>query len=227
MCSVVAFSASSVRRRSGPVTISSKPLNRGTGTTRVERTAQLSVETAARTAAGFNQLVAEMRAGRQQALEQLYEATVGKVFGLALRILRNQADAEEVVCDTYEQAWSQADRFDPTRANAIGWLMMLCRSRALDRLRKQRVDAGAVDVDAIAELADETPHSEELLSMLQEGTRVHIALSTLRPDRQRLLRMAFLKGMTHEEIAAETGIPLGTVKSHVRRALLEVRDALS
>ncbi len=175
----------------------------------------------------LDQLVGEMRAGRQHALETLYDATVGKVFALALRLMRNPADAEEVVCDTYAQAWARAAAFDPSRANALGWLLMICRSRALDRLRQLRADAGRADLEAIADLADEGPQPEELLSMLQEGTRVHKALAALSPERQQLVGLAFLKGLSHQEIADRTGMPLGTVKSHVRRALAEMRATLA
>lgn len=178
-------------------------------------------------ASDLDRLVGEMGAGRQQALETLYDATVGKVYGFALRLMRNPADAEEIVCDTYAQAWAKAGAFDPLRANALGWLLMICRSRALDRLRQLRSDAGRMDMETIAELADEGPQPEELLSMLQEGTRVHVALAALSPERQQLVGMAFLKGLSHQEIADRTGLPLGTVKSHVRRALAEMRTALA
>lgn len=175
----------------------------------------------------LDRLVGEMRAGRQHGLETLYDATVGQVFGLALRLMRNPADAEEVVCDTYAQAWASAATFDPSRANARGWLLMICRSRALDRLRQLRADPGRTDIEAIADLADDGPQPEELLSMLQEGTRVHKALAALSPERRQLVGMAFLEGFSHQEIADRTGMPLGTVKSHVRRALAEMRATLA
>ncbi len=196
------------------------------GTTTVTTVAKPAPSGAAPAALDLDQLVAEMRAGRQHALETLYDATVGKVFAFALRLMRNPEDAEEVVCDTYAQAWSRAAAFDPSRASALGWLLMICRSRALDRLRQLRADAGRTDLEAIADLADEGPQPEELLSMLQEGTRVHMALAALSPERQQLVGMAFLKGLSHQEIADRTGMPLGTVKSHVRRALAEMRATL-
>ena len=197
------------------------------GTTTVTSAAKPAPSGAAPAVLDLEQLVGEMRAGRQHALETLYDATVSKVFAFALRLMGNPADADEVVCDTYAQAWSRAASFDPSRANVLGWLLMICRSRALDRLRQLRADAGRTDLEAIADLADEGPQPEELLSMLQEGTRVHAALAALSPERQQLVGMAFLKGFSHQEIADRTGIPLGTVKSHVRRALAEMRTALT
>src|SRR5688572_5749353 len=82
-------------------------------------------------------LVGEMRRGDRHALESLYEATVGKLYALASAMLRNAEDAEEVVCETYTQAWETAGTFDPARASVMGWLLMMCRSRALDSLRKR------------------------------------------------------------------------------------------
>ncbi len=197
------------------------------GTTTVTTVAKPVPYGATPAALDLDHLVGEMRVGRQHALETLYDATVGKVFAFALRLMRSPEDAEEVVCDTYAQAWAKAASFDPSRANALAWLLMICRSRALDRLRQLRADAGRTDLEAIADLADEGPQPEELLSMLQEGTRVHTALAALSPERQQLVGLAFLKGLSHQEIADRTGMPLGTVKSHVRRALAEMRATLS
>ena len=180
------------------------------------------------TATRLGELVAAMRDGRQAALEELYEATVDRLHALAHAILRNAEDAEEVVCDTFSQAWNHAARFDPTKANALGWLMMICRSRALDRLRQRRAQRSglAADLDSIAELADSTGGPEDLVTLYESGGRVLTALERLGPERRRLVRLAFLQGLSHQEIAEATRLPLGTVKSHVRRALAELRSAL-
>lgn len=169
-------------------------------------------------------LVTGMQSGRQDALEALYQETVGKVYALALAILRSEADAEEVAADTYAQAWSTAASFDPARANALGWLLMICRSRAIDRRRQRR--SPTVDLTDIAEPPADDPSPEELLSLLQEGSLVRAALGGLSLERRRLVSMAFLQDMSHQDIAAATGLPLGTVKSHLRRALAELRAAL-
>lgn len=172
-------------------------------------------------------LIVAMRGGDERALETLYDATVGKLYALATAILRGNEDAEEVVCATYAYAWANVSRFDAARANPLGWLLMLCRSRALDRLRQRRAAAPTVDVADIAESqADDGARPDELLSLMQEQSRVHAALSKLTPERRRLISLAFLQGMTHPEIAAATGLPLGTVKSHVRRALSQLRVEL-
>ena len=84
----------------------------------------------------------------------------------------------------------------------------------------------AVELDAAADLADESPAPDDLLALVQEGTRVHAALATLSPERRELIALAFLQGLSHQEIAERTGLPLGTVKSHVRRALAQLREEM-
>jgi RNA polymerase sigma factor (sigma-70 family) len=172
-------------------------------------------------------LVERMRAGQERALEELYDATVGKLYALASAILRSAEDTEEIVCETYAYAWANAARFDASRANALGWLLMLCRSRALDRLRQRRATSAALDVVALRESesgASDQPY--DILSLIQQRSSVHAALATLTPERRHLVSLAFLQGLSHQEIADATQMPLGTVKSHVRRALSQLREAL-
>ena len=172
-------------------------------------------------------LVERMRIGQERALEELYDATVGKLYALASAILRSPEEAEEIVCETYAYAWANAARFDATRASALGWLLMLCRSRALDRCRQRRANGNALDVVASSEAAaGSTDQPYEILSLMQQRTRVHAALAQLTPERRQLVSLAFLHGMSHQEIAHATRLPLGTVKSHVRRALTQLRESL-
>ena len=172
-------------------------------------------------------LVEQMRIGQERALEELYDATVGKLYALASAILRSAEDTEEVVCETYAYAWANASRFDATRANPLGWLLMLCRSRALDRLRQRRATASALDIAAASENdSSSTDQPFDILSLMQQRSSVHAALSQLTPERRHLVSLAFLQGLSHQEIADVTRLPLGTVKSHVRRALTQLREAL-
>ena len=171
-------------------------------------------------------LVGDMRRGDPRALETLYEATVGKLYALASAILRQIEDAEEVVCETYSQAWETADRFDPARATVMGWLLMICRSRALDLLRKRRARGENFDLAGFDRVAEEVRPPDELLSLMQQNSRVHAALSSLTAERRQLVSLAFLRDLTHQEIADVTRMPLGTVKSHLRRALGQLREQL-
>jgi RNA polymerase sigma-70 factor (ECF subfamily) len=171
-------------------------------------------------------LIEEMRHGNEQALESLYDATVGKLYALAAAILRQAQDAEDVVCATYAHAWETAAQFDPARASALGWLMMLCRSRALDQLRKRKTQSALLADVLMNETDSNAAPPEDLLALVQENSRVHAALAELSEERRRLVSLSFLRGLTHAEIAELTGMPLGSVKSHVRRALTQLREHL-
>ena len=173
-------------------------------------------------------LLQRMRWGDQHALEELYNCTVGSVYALARAILKSAEDAEEVVCDTYAQAWRQSERFDAERASPIGWLMMMCRSRAIDRLRRNRSrrSARTVALESVRELATDALTPEELLSLFHNGSRLQGALAALSPQRLKLVGFAFFEGLSFPEMAERTGMPLGTVKSHVRRGLAELRRKL-
>jgi RNA polymerase sigma-70 factor (ECF subfamily) len=171
-------------------------------------------------------LVGHLRSGDGQALETLYEASIGKLYALALAMLRNAEDAEEVVCETYAQAWETAASFDPRRGSVMGWLLMMCRSRAIDLLRKRRARGESLDITGFDQADESRPEPDELLSLLQRSSQVRAALSDLTPERRQLVSLAFLRDLTHQEIADFTGMPLGTVKSHLRRALAQLRDSL-
>lgn len=163
----------------------------------------------------------------EAALAALYDALVGRVFGLALRIVRQRALAEEVTEDVFWQVWRQAPRFDSARGSAMAWLMTIARSRALDALRRT-VSPEVADDDAIAAAADADGGANpfDLLSAIDERNHLHAALQVLDAQPRQLLALSFFRGLTHDEIAQHTGLPLGTVKSHLRRSLLQLRETL-
>ncbi len=160
----------------------------------------------------------------EAALARLYDAMAGRIYGLALRITRNVQTAEEVVEDTFWQIWRQAPRFDPGRGSAVGWMLNMTRSRALDALR--RADPAECDGEAGEREADLAAGPEDLLAASQAGQLVASALAGLEPLPRQLVALAFCRGLSHEEIAVHTGLPLGTVKSHIRRALGRLRETL-
>lgn len=175
---------------------------------------------------GLEELMAAIVARRDAALAQMYDLTASKLYGLARAMLGNVADAEEVVCDVFVQVWQTAQSFDATRGSVLAWLMMICRSRALDvlRQRKSRREQDTQELPEHEESTDASP--EDVLAQFQEGTAVHHALAQLTPLRRQLVGLAFFKGMSHQEIAETTCLPVGTVKSHLRRSLLALREAL-
>lgn len=141
-------------------------------------------------------------------------------------IVRNQQDAEEVACDVYLQVWRSARRYDPARGSVLAWMLGICRARAIDRYRRRRPKSlGEVAEPASGgAAADEEPC--ELLQKLEQGSAIRRALELLSPIRRQLLLLAFFQGLSHEEISIETSLPVGTVKSHIRRALATVRAQL-
>ncbi|HSD75061.1 MAG TPA: sigma-70 family RNA polymerase sigma factor [Steroidobacteraceae bacterium] len=176
--------------------------------------------------ADLTELLCGVKRRDEAALSRLYDATAAKVYGLARTISGNAADADEVVCDTYLQAWQSASRFDPGRGSVLAWLLMICRSRALDLLRQRRSRACAES--AVTCLAQETagPAPEDLLRQVEEGAAIQRAVGELTPLRRQLLALAFFRGMSHQEIAVAARLPVGTVKSHLRRSLQSLRGVL-
>lgn len=167
----------------------------------------------------------------EQALADLYKSTMARVYGLALRIVRHAPTAEEVVEDTFWQVWRQAPRFDAQRGTALTWLLTIARSRALDALRqRRRAHDDTVSADAMGDALDDalnasgaTQHTagdpHDVMATAQHKQLLESALQQLEPVSRQLVALAFLRGLTHEEIAGQTGLPLGTVKSQIRRSL--------
>ncbi len=163
----------------------------------------------------------------ERALAALYDATFSRVFGLVQRIVRNAAMAEEVVEETYFQVWRQAVRFDPARGKALTWLLAIARSRAIDALRREaRFQHECLDDDTGPEVACHVPPVDELLDLARHQSDLHKALMLLGAQPRQLVSLAFFRGLSHEEIAQQTQLPLGTVKSQIRRALMSLRETL-
>ena len=161
------------------------------------------------------------------ALAALYDATLSRVFGIVQRIVRRAALAEEVVEDAYFQVWRQAARFDPTRGTAIGWLLAIARSRAIDAVRREaRFRHEPLDDDEAPAWADAARSSDDLLDVARTHADLQRALLLLGAQPRQLVSLAFFRGLSHEEIASHTCLPRGTVKSQIRRAVLTLRQVL-
>lgn len=162
------------------------------------------------------------------AFEALYDVTVSRVFSLAMRITRQQALAEEVVSDVYFQVWRQAAAYSPGRGGVIAWLCVLCRSRALDALRRDNtaLRQAEVGLDKVPEQLDSRDPSD-LLQAVEQGSAVHAALRKLSEQQRQLVGLAYFKGYTHSELAAITRLPLGTVKTHLHRAMARLKELMS
>jgi RNA polymerase sigma-70 factor (ECF subfamily) len=159
----------------------------------------------------------------------LYERLCGPVYSLALRITRNVASAEEVLQDVFWQVWREAPRFDGERGSVTSWVLTIARSRALDaarrRMRTPQAQASLPqEMDEYLPSHDAGP--EDLLFAAQQGSRLKAALEGLDPLRRQLVSLSFYRDLTHQEISEQTGLPLGTVKSHLRRSIATLRVGL-
>lgn len=161
------------------------------------------------------------------AFTQLYNATVSRAWSVAMRIVRQQEAAEEVVEDCYWQVWREADRFDAARGRVLTWILTICRSRALDYLRRKDIAEPTADIETLrsTELAtDEDPL--DILGAMERATAVHRALAQLKPKERQLISLAFFRGLTHQEIADASRMPIGTVKTTMHKAFKQLQSLL-
>ena len=172
--------------------------------------------------------LADVAAGDAGALGVLYDRHIRAVYSIALRVLRDESEAEEVVQDVFAQVWRQASRYDRTRGTVAAWLMTIARTRAIDRLRARRArpDSAAASLDMSTEPLAPSIDPAVVIDAERDARRVRLALDTL-PLVQRLaLELAYFEGLTQSEIAERLEEPLGTVKTRIRLGLLKLRDAL-
>ena len=162
----------------------------------------------------------------EAALSAFYDATVSRVYGLALRITRQPESAAEVVSDVYFQVWREAERYDAKRGNVAAWLMTICRSRSLDLLRRMDEAETHPEPESLQPEAAEQDTAQDLLAATQQHAALHAALARLEPLQRQLIALAFFRGMSHQEIAAHARLPLGSVKTYIRKALAVLRECL-
>jgi RNA polymerase sigma-70 factor (ECF subfamily) len=169
-----------------------------------------------------------MARGDHDGLAELYDRHGRLVYSLALRILRDTGDAEDVVQEVFSQAWRQASRYESTRGNVVAWLMNLTRSRAIDRIRGRRSrpqpvadDVRDVDVPDMAEPVDEQ------LAMSSQAAVIRAAVDELSLLQRVAIELAFYEGLTHVDIAERLELPLGTVKTRIRQGLMKLKDRLA
>lgn len=173
-------------------------------------------------------LVERLRRHDEPALVELYELLASKAYGLAIRIVARPQIAEEVVEDTFFQMWREADRFDASRGRVTAWMATICRSRALDALRRRDHAELTDDTDSLLEqagAAENTP--EAVLEQFEEASAVRQALERLPQRERQAVALAFFKGLSHQEIADQWQMPLGSVKTLLHRAFGLLRAELT
>jgi RNA polymerase sigma-70 factor (ECF subfamily) len=167
----------------------------------------------------------QIAGGDAQALAQLYEECAAALFGLALKTMKNEADAEEIILEVFEQVWRTAHNFDAARGSVWRWLIMMLRSRAVDRLRSAaaRRDRQHLPMPEDWDLASQDPLPDRATIFDQERRLIKSALRRLPGEQRQAVELAYFSGLTHLEIANELRVPLGTIKSRIRGAMEKLR----
>ena len=164
--------------------------------------------------------------GDRAALQTVYRLTSAKLFGVCLRILGAHGDAEDVLQEVYVTVWRKAADFDARRASPMTWLIAIARNRSIDRLRASRTSRNMEAIDVAVDVADTTPRADVALESVQEHVKLHGCLDGLASHERAALRGAFFDGSTYEDLATRLKVPLGTMKSWIRRGLAKLRECL-
>ena len=170
--------------------------------------------------------IARVAGGDRAALRIVYQDTSAKLFGVCLRILSDRSEAEDVLQEVYVTVWRKAAAFDPGRASPITWMVAIARNRAIDRLRSSAVSRRSEPIEAADAVSDPAPAASERVELAQQHQRLAGCLEELEARHSTAIRAAFLDGATYEELAARMNVPLGTMKSWIRRGLLKLRACL-
>ena len=173
------------------------------------------------------QLLSRLASGDLDAAAALYDRHAAQIYGLARRIVRDDQDAEDVVQDVFSQAWRTADRYEAGRASVIGWLVMMTRTRALDRLRARQARPDMRPQALPDALASRDRPASDLLLASEQAAHVREALLALPETQRTALELAYFEGLTQSEIALRLSEPLGTVKTRIRTALATLRRRLT
>ena len=162
--------------------------------------------------------------GDPTAVQDCLKAYGGLVWSLARRMLKNSDDAEDVVQEIFVDIWKNAERFDPSQASETTFIAMIARRRIIDRIR---YTARRISPDSLEDiLAEPASSADRTLQTSIEANEAAKALAGLRPEQQQVLQLSIVHGLSHQEISDTTGMPLGTVKTHARRGILQAREIL-
>lgn len=177
------------------------------------------------TAADLVRLITAVGQGNRTAFEQLYAATRAKLYGVVLRILRRRDLADEVMQETYLKIWTSARLFDPAKASPITWMVTIARNRAIDLVRK-RSEASLEEESEAMEVAADIPNPLAARELNEDLKRLMACIGALDADRQKMVLLAYYDGLSREQLAAKFGKPVNTIKTWLRRSLIEIRECL-
>ncbi len=171
-------------------------------------------------------LLAQVALGNRAAFAALYRGTSSRLFGICLRVLVQRSEAEDALQEVYTAVWRKAVQFDPQKASAGAWLAMIARNKAIDRLRAMSSQPGRASVELADAVEDPTASPVQAVQTAADRAQLEHCLQRLEPKRQSLIRAAFFDGLTYEELAKHIEAPLGSIKSWIRRGLLQLRECL-
>jgi RNA polymerase sigma-70 factor (ECF subfamily) len=177
------------------------------------------------------ELLDQVASANQQALKQLYELTSGRLYGLALRILREPQWAEDALQETFLSVWRSAASYRASLSPPMAWLGLMVRSRALDVLRRQNAE-GRKLTEELDETLSETLESDmpdpmQMSLASEQSVALHVCLSRLENKQREVVSLAYLRDLSHSELAAQLQLPLGTVKTWIRRGLDQLRTCMA
>ncbi|MES9972438.1 MAG: sigma-70 family RNA polymerase sigma factor [Candidatus Thiodiazotropha sp.] len=171
-------------------------------------------------------LLAASALNDRKAFSRLYSSTSAKLYGVVLRILIREDLAQDCLQDAYIKIWNNAGNYRPHLAAPLTWMSAIARNQALDLLRKRKREITESDDKGFPEQVDSDPLPLDGLSQSDDGRRLEKCLQALKEQQRQVIAMAYFKGLTHEELAAYTETPLGTIKTWIRRGLDQLRRCL-
>lgn len=170
--------------------------------------------------------LSQVAQGNREALREVYARTSAKLFGVCLRILGDKGEAEDALQEIYLVVWRRAGSFDPGRASPITWLSVLARNRAIDMLRASGRPRATEPIERALDVADGEPDALAVLEAGQERSQLMGCVEELEKRQADAIRAAFFAGLSYPELATRAAMPLGTMKSLIRRGLLRLRECL-
>lgn len=175
--------------------------------------------------AHLEEMIARTAMGSRTDFNKLYNATSAKLFGICLRILNNQSEAEEALQEAYVKIWRSADKYAAGNASPISWLAAIARNTAIDQYRRKKPESA--DIGEAEVMADDAPSPEANAVLSNEMDRLESCMSELKPEHAYAVKSVYLGGWTYDEAAQKLDIPLNTVKTWIRRSLISLRECLN
>ena len=175
--------------------------------------------------AQLEEMISRTAMGSRADFQKLYNSTSAKLFGICLRILNNQSEAEEALQEVYVKIWRSADRYASGNASPISWLAAIARNTAIDIYRKKRPESA--DISEAELVADEAPSPEAKAMLSLEMERLTGCMSELKTEHAYAVKSVYLGGWTYEEASQKLDVPLNTVKTWIRRSLISLRECLN